>query len=396
MRPRLGEHVRARRHVVDGSSFVILSDDARGLTLKLGEREWALVRAMDGTRDLEGVRAAAGVKTSNAELAAFARQLEGLGLFEAPPGPRLENAFARDVPLSLLEGARFACDGSGRCCASFDSVLFTPLDQARARAAAPEVLDGGQDGARAFLPAQGVDPTVGAVTAIHGACAYLDPDGRCRIHSVRPHGCRTFPWSYLDVGDAIRVSLRPECLCVFRDGGDLPELPARGGGLPRELHVPRLPDRVTLGDREADVADWLALIDELSGRGPLDLLEAAAELGPWAGLHERLERARAEVARLRERQAYRAGDDPTRRGLDAVGRALEREEEHLDAAAERRFLRAKLFVLEPIPSPAEAIRRVALAVLVARRFGPEERAWAEQPLAVVAALMRGAGLTLGA
>lgn len=383
MRPRLLGRVRARRHVIGEDTFVVITDDARGLSLKLGEREWRLVRAMDGSRDLEGLTRI-GVKTSAEELEGFVRELERVGLLDADAEVPPEDAFARDVPVRALEGARFACDGSGHCCASFDTVLFTPLDQARARAAAPEVQGGGQRPDRVFLPAFGLDETVYAVTAVRGACAYQDPDTkRCRVHSVRPHGCRTFPLAYLDVGSEIRVSLRPECACALAWRGELLDVPETGAQLPRELHVPRL-------DAEPDYLAWLdALAPE-----PEALLHAADALGAPLDRERRWAAARAEVDSLLRRHAYRADDDPTRRGLEAVRRALDLDDGAPDDTEER-FLRASLFVLQPDPDRAEALRRLALVVLVARRFSPEDRAWSPAPLATVAALVRGHGLTLG-
>ena len=80
--------------------------------------------------------------------------------------------------------------------------------------------------------------------------------------------------------------------------------------------------------------------------------------------------------------------------LLAVVGALDAEPGEPDEAEER-FLRMSLFVLVPEPDAAEALRRLALAVLVARRFSADDRAWSRAPLATVAALLRGHGLTLG-
>ncbi len=367
---------------------MVLSDDRRGQTLALGPREWRLVAAMDGTRDAAGVRAAAGVRVADEELRRFVTELAGLGLLDAEPGePASTSAFARDLPLEVLEGARFRCDGRGDCCGSFDSILFTPLEQARARAAAPEVLDGGDDPGRVFLPAYGLDDALAAVAAIDGTCAYRDAaTGRCRIHPARPHGCRSYPLAPLDVGDAIRVSLRTDCACALDLDGPPLETPARGGELPRALHVPRLPARVTIAEgedvsREAYLA-WLdARLAEARGDAPLEALSAIAfgDRDPVAGLAEPL-------ARLRARHAFRAPHDPTRRALEAATRALDRAPAPLPEARERAFLRARLFVLWPEPTARDALAAVVLTLALARRFAPEDRAAMACPIASADAL----------
>ena len=47
-------------------------------------------------------------------------------------------------------------------------------------------------------------------------CAYLEGEGRCSLHAkggpeAKPLGCRTFPTSFIDDGDSVRVSVAVEC-----------------------------------------------------------------------------------------------------------------------------------------------------------------------------------------
>jgi lysine-N-methylase len=272
-RPRLSPRIRARRHLVgDRSRLVLHRPD--GEVLAVGDREWAVLAAMDGTRDLEGIRAAAaaaGAAVSHAHLEAFVAQLRALGVVEdgaaeaptqAPP-----TALPRDLPVRALPRYRFRCDGSGSCCRLFGTVLFTPLEAARARAAVPEVLDGGHHEGRVFTPERGLDDTLRAVAMRDGACAYLAADGRCRIHAAagarhKPFGCRTFPARFVDTGREIRVTPRPECACVFDEAGDEPLTTAtHGAALPPETFVPRVPDAVRMGPHTVDGPRFVAWCD---------------------------------------------------------------------------------------------------------------------------------------
>ncbi|WP_437580493.1 hypothetical protein [Sorangium sp. So ce887] len=69
-RPRLAAHVLARRHLVGEDERVILHDLRSGQLLQLGPREWALVSAADGTRDVEGIAIAAAREGAHARVVA--------------------------------------------------------------------------------------------------------------------------------------------------------------------------------------------------------------------------------------------------------------------------------------------------------------------------------------
>lgn len=407
LHPRLGSRVRARRHLVEAESRVILhAPDGR--VLGIGDREWRVIAAMDGTRDLAGIAAKSAV--SPAEVEHFVRALDRLGLLEEGTepndSPAAENAFPPDRPVRPLPSYRFRCDGSGGCCRMFGTVVFTPLEAARARAARPDVLDGGQHAGRVFMPERGLDETLLAVAMRDGGCAYLESDGRCGIHAAagadrKPFGCRTFPARFVDVGDEIRVVPRPECACVFDEAGDAPLTEAaRGAELPLETHVPRLPERIRLGSREVDGAAFVAWCD---ARSVADDEDAAAYCERLAreldGAPDPLPGFRRSVRRLERQHAdWRSERDLVRRATawiaeaaDALGSGAEGPVR--DPRAERLVVRAAFFgaTFVDAPTVAEGLRGLALRIRLGRVFPEEARAFPEarHPLALIEGIARG-------
>ncbi len=151
---------------------------------------------------------------------------------------------AASRPVEPLPGFTLSCDGSGSCCRVYASVVFGAVEAARARALLPQVLGGGERHERVFMPERGSGPTGGAVVALcDGRCAYLASSGRCALHEVggaaaKPIGCNTFPATFTDDGETVRVSVAVECACVLasvdRDGGE-PLLPP-GARVRSDLH----------------------------------------------------------------------------------------------------------------------------------------------------------------
>lgn len=271
-RPRLASHVLPRRHVVDGDERVVLHDLGTGRLVQIGPREWGLLAAADGTRDLDGIVLAAAREGAHARVAAlegFLAQLHQAGMLEdgveEAPSPAVmaeDEAESQDDPaarpLVPLPGFGLHCDGSGSCCRFYGTVIFGPVEAARARALLPMVREGGARHERVFMPERGSGPTGGsAVTYCDGRCAYLGEDDRCMIHATggpdaKPVGCRTFPASFIDDGECVRVSVSVECSCVLesagRPGGS-PLIPASArvrGDLDPTLVVERLEDQVSL------------------------------------------------------------------------------------------------------------------------------------------------------
>ena len=279
-RPKLATHVLARRHLVDGEPRVVLHDLGSGGLVQVGPREWELLAAADGTRDLEGIVLAAAREGAHARapaVAAFLEQLHGAGMLDegieatpAPPGDEEPGAAAR--PLEGLAGFTLSCDGSGSCCRLYASILFAPVEAARARALRPEVLGGGERHDRVFMPERGSGPTGGAVVALcDGRCAYLAGSGRCQLHeaggaAAKPVGCTTYPATFTDDGEVVRVSVSVECACVLasvdREGG-APIMPPGAlvrGDLDETLAVTSLPPLVQVSPAamapRADLRSW--------------------------------------------------------------------------------------------------------------------------------------------
>jgi lysine-N-methylase len=400
VRPRLGDHVQARwQRIGDEPPFVVLHDED-GLAIRLGAREWAVVRAADGTRDEEGIQLAAahdGAKVSLREVAEFVRALGQHGLFAEAPRDDSEPAFARDVPVRQLPGFRLACDGRGACCRSFGTILFRPIDIARARAAVPE-LD------PVFMPERGLRSELCAVEQHDGACAYLDTDGLCRIHaeagaSAKPIGCRTFPARFLDVGHEIRVSPRLECACIFASArgerGEPLSRAQRGSEIEREVYVPSLAASSPVGGEPLPRAALVALCDSLEVPEQGDLAVLLWVLGSDVGPQAALRRVAESAERLIARASWRAPSDHVLRAAKQVRAAAASAARELPAEREREdetfYLRASYFAILGAERTFEAdLRRLALVMWIARAFEPETA----HPIALVEMLGRGHGLDL--
>jgi len=460
-RPRLGEHVLARRHLVDGQERVVLHDTRSGRSLALGPREWGLVAVADGTRDLEGIRLAGAREGAHARTAAIAEFFEALhaaGLLAEAASEASEDREdegdegAARRPVAELPDFSLHCDGSGSCCRLYASVLFGPVEAARARALLPLVQSGGERHDRAFLPERGSAPSAAsAVTLVDGRCAYLGEGGRCGLHAVggpeqKPLGCRLFPARFVDDGEEIRVSASVECACVEasvgRPGGAslcAPEWRARGD-LPESVFVERLPPRMAVSKgaaasrgelvawsrrlsaltQPADVAAALwSLGEAVEARGLEGAALAAFErpspleataLAPWlAALAGRAAR------RGREYASWRSERDLARRAVAWIEAALGRLEGEPGAlaalsaapaqtstrhAVEAFYLRAvlhghQLFGELPL---SYALRDRALRIIVSRALpaavaatGDDDPA-GKAPLSLVEAVLRGHGL----
>lgn len=223
-RPRLAEHALARRHLIDGEEVVVVHDTRNGDLIRMNPRLWDILAACDGTRELDGIALAAarvGAYRRESEVRAVLEELHRRGLLAdgiaPPPAPALP---AEQRPLEVLSDFQLACDESGVCCGMYGSVVFTPLEAARARALRPEVLDGGERPERVFLPTAGADRGSLAVALVDGCCPYREDDGRCSLHvaggeAAKPRGCRSYPASFVDDGEAVRVSVAVECPCVL-------------------------------------------------------------------------------------------------------------------------------------------------------------------------------------
>ena len=456
-RPRLATHVRARRHLVDGDERIVLFDLGTGRLLQIGPREWGLVASADGTRDLDGIVLAAAREGAHARAPAargFFEQLHQAGLlddgveepWEETPEPEPEVVDEGSaLLLEPLPDFSLHCDGSGSCCRIYTTVLFGPVEAARARALLPLVRDGGARHERVFTPERGSGPTGGAaVTLRDGCCVYLGDDGRCGLHAAggpaaKPIGCNTFPASFVDDGESIKVSVSIECACVLasvdRPGGS-PLVPA-GARVRADLHetlvVDRLPDHVELTPttsapraaylawsrsvaRRLPVEDMAASLLALAGAIESDGIDEGAatraleggappgDLRPWiAALH------RDASKREREDATWRSERDLARRATRWIAEATARLLEDAVLAAPITAARSEAFYLRALLHGhrlagalplAGALRDRAVRILVARALTQVFAALPEterdpacaHPLALVEAVLRGHGL----
>jgi lysine-N-methylase len=459
MRPRLAPDVAVRRHLVDGRPALAVHDTRDGRLAVVGEREGALLRCADGTRDLEGIRLAAerlGARATPSDVERWFSELRQAGLivdadeWGAPTEDVRAEAPLRVAdevrPLRPLPGYRLRCDGRGSCCRFYPTTLFTEADAVRARALAPDVLGAGDDASRAFTPSRGASGLSAdgagrdfaglAVTMVDGACAYLDRAG-CRIHaaggaSAKPTGCRLYPASFVDDGECVRVSVLPECACVFRSGldgatdGEPLILASNTAELDPLAHVERLPETLVVSDAatwsrtryldwhraastaiEADPAVDAAAFLHALAEG-LDDSGAAPRHGDDHDLREALAPELQElIVRARRRSALHA---PWRSVIDlarlvpswlaATGDVLARKGVGSPSwADERLYLRSvaygHVWIADGVPLRS-ALRRRAARVLLARWLDHAARAEGfanhepalEHPLALVEAAAR--------
>jgi lysine-N-methylase len=444
-----------RRHLVEGREIVVVHDARSGDLLRMGPWEWDLLAGADGTRDLDALSLAAaarGALRRVSEIVALLDALHAAGLLaDGIAPPKLREAFDPARPLDVLPRFSLTCDASGACCSMYGSVAFSSLEAARARSLRPEVLGGGEREERAFTPERGstADGSL-AVALVDGACAYLDPGGRCSLHRLggedeKPRGCRVYPATFVDDGEHVRVSVGVECPCVLASAGVAggaplvdPEARTRGH-LGTATRVSVLPARIALAqgtwvDR-ADLVAWSRVVARLlpdeGAVGEADLAAifwslagaveaagldegtsahavataprpAAEAMAPWIEALAEQSRARVTAA-----EAWRAPRDRSRvasvwieaaaqrlRDARALSAALAHTGFRRDEALAARAMFHGHTLAGELPL-ATALRDRAVRFALARALPeamPGDDAARRHPLAVVEAMMRGHGL----
>jgi len=448
-RPRLADAALLRRHRINGADVWLLHDTSRNEVLELTPRQVEQCLVFDGTRDLGGVLLASarrGAYRRASEVIGLLTDLADRGLLAdgtEPPAPQLEApdttpVVPADRPLEVLP-FRLRCDGGGSCCMTYGSIPFSPDEQRRADAAVPEVAE--TLGEHRFLPLHGAEPSaLRSMTTLDGACAFLE-DGLCRIHAragmeAKPRACQAYPAQLVDDGEAVRVSVAVECVCV------LTSLHGEGGQslvsddirlsslLPSGTSVPMLPDRIavtsdTVADRAAlraftsavldivpDEADGVALawslarhLEAAKGLCAPDQLEldtpSPEELAPWlSALHAQLRDKCLHVGWRSPRDRSRLRSDwlcnAAASLLDApvVASTMAAQPTPRDEAF---TLRASLWGYQILtPDLVTGLRDRAIRFLVARRchdITPDAvEPAASHPIAAVEAMMRGQGI----
>jgi len=426
LRPRLADHVAARRHHVGSDVVVALHDERTDRVATIGEREWTLLAMADGTRDVEGILAAArraGRHARREHLAAFLDQLDAAGMLAEGPSlpPGREEAPSDEAATSdgasgpegrlgvrAMPGFSLRCDGAGTCCRLYPTTVFTPREARAALHFDPE----GPDETERFTPEQGSErlPWRGrAVAMVDGRCSFLASDGRCGLHaaggaSAKPLGCRRYPVRLVRDHRELRVAVAPECACVFQSvlaPAQPPEplvdpWPRHGHDLNDVDFVEEVPTEVTIrpGERLA-CASFVSWCDDATRRfaDAPDATDAARWLWAEAASLEamsgeetsepnrdqvaiRLATLVEQLARRRPLATWRSPDDLARVLPESLQAALDVPVATLIAPRpgtphERFFVRALLFGHDPAlsaPTVSEALRRRAMQLWAARQL----------------------------
>jgi lysine-N-methylase len=453
-----------RRYRSDAGPIVLLYDTEQERTAQVTERAWTALRAMDGTRDAGGIviqAAREGARVTEDEIAALVGELAGAGFVvegsaedEAARGAgssrhtEPSDPTAAQRPLEPLPGYALACDGRGSCCRFYPSVVFSPLEAARALVRLPLVDHGLSDEKRTFCPLAGNDARLVAVALVDSRCAYLEADLACGIHrrggaDEKPLGCRTYPARFVDDGASVRVSPWPECACVFRSAAAAPGggagLVPPGAASRKDLHhalnVERLPESVLIAPGvsapHAELADFSRVVATARASDGIAALFGLARSLEDFGLdaeraHGAMESApppsAAEIAPWLEALAPRAGRfaaetwrgprDLVRQTAEGIASALEIARRMPDALLEpsARFAAAEAFYVRVLvfghqlahPTglrPMSILARdrgvralIARGLAVAAEIGELTDPAFEEPLALVDAAMRAYGL----
>lgn len=453
-RPRLSDTVVARMHVADGGAKVVLTDWPTATVLQIDLESWRALEAADGTRDLDALALALareGVYRGEADLVQLLSELSAAGVLTdglavpAPPPPVEVETTPLDRPLDVLPGFTLVCDGSGSCCRFYGSVAFSPSEARRAQAIAEDVRlpIAPRD---LFTPSSGAqldEHDVRAVAQIDGRCAFLEGDGLCLLHrrggaEAKPFPCSFYPALLMDDGESVRVSLGPECACIFASAGrsdGVPLVPRAArtlGDLDPVVATMRVPNPVPLSARStasrSELSCWSTALVGALARTDADALALAwtlassmaehgldlsaldralahpslpdrASLAPWiASLREHAERAASTA------ESWRGGSDLSRRvarwiadalcvaDLSALSRSAS------DPASERFYLRALAhghrLAIEGRTLEHGLFDR-ATRILAARAMAaiaPPSDTSARYPLALLEAAMRNLGL----
>jgi Fe-S-cluster containining protein len=143
---------------------------------------------------------------------------------------------AARVPLRLDDAQRFTCSQCGRCCRRPWEIVVTPGEAEIYRKAGiartyRERPDGPEGAARdPFEPIPGTLRFHRIRKRSDGACGFLSPENRCRIHEElggrrKPLTCRMFPWRFHPVEGEVVVSTSFCCpTTIANEGAAVAEL----------------------------------------------------------------------------------------------------------------------------------------------------------------------------
>ena len=133
-------------------------------------------------------------------------------------------------PLRIDPEQRFACSQCGRCCHRFDVVVTAAeIELYRKRGATAWFRDtDGSDGTSRdpFQPTPGLPHIQRIRKRADGACGFLSPDNRCRIHeelgaAKKPLTCRLYPYAFHPAADGVALSASFGCPTIIANEGPL-------------------------------------------------------------------------------------------------------------------------------------------------------------------------------
>ena len=101
------------------------------------------------------------------------------------------------------------CEGCSACCRGMgESVVLDPLDVFRLTTGLSVSFESLLEGRLALRVVDGLILPYLQMTGKEEACSFLDADGRCSVHELRPGICRLFPLGRFYEGDSFRYFLQ--------------------------------------------------------------------------------------------------------------------------------------------------------------------------------------------
>jgi Fe-S-cluster containining protein len=208
-RPRLRSHL-----MVEGDR---LADGMLARSYALDRAALALAPLLDGAREWSELRTSLVERGHAAEdiddglrRLMFVHAVEGAGDAMVD---KLGRVLRREesVPTSILEGARFACQGSGACCQGY---AFGPLSDADV--AGLDALDLATAFPRLAPPYVETHAAGRYLRRDGDRCVFLGADQRCGLHAAfgadaKPGFCRLYPLESFGTVEGIRVVDRGTC-----------------------------------------------------------------------------------------------------------------------------------------------------------------------------------------
>ena len=254
--PRLRDGVR----IEPAENGEVLVDSLFDRRLELDSERAAAARLLDGSRPLDAVLAGGGPGTE-----VLLRRLLLLNFIDGA-GTAIVDKYARlsrgeeQVPYSILEGARFECQGSGECCQNY---VFGPLEDADiARLEGLDLAGAFPHVAPPYIENYDRDgEEYRYLRSVDDRCVFLEDGFRCGLHArwgadAKPRLCRQYPMEHLPTLAGIKIYDKGTCATFARS--------ARSG-LPLVDDLPRvralLPERHRLYHPVVLLGDGIPVVD---------------------------------------------------------------------------------------------------------------------------------------